>query len=78
MPDTYFSIPVLLPDTDVITFLSIHDTGEIFETEVFGEPVSLIKNKDNSWSQVKGNTSQEAINAIGQSLEDHHLNNKGQ
>ncbi|HCN84046.1 MAG TPA: hypothetical protein DIT07_10580 [Sphingobacteriaceae bacterium] len=77
MPDTYFSIPVLLPDTDVVTFLSIHDTGEIFETELLGEPISLIKNEDNSLSQLKGDTPQETIDIIVQAIEDLQLKRKG-
>lgn len=76
MADSYFSIPVLIPDTDVLTFLSIHDTGEIYETELFGEPVSVIRNEDKSWSLVKGDIDQESIKVIGDAITEHHLKHK--
>lgn len=78
MADTYFSIPVLIPDTDVLTFLSVHDTGKLFETELFGDPVSLIRNQDHSWNLVKGDLSQETVNIIGEAIETHHLKKKSE
>ena len=76
MPNTFFSIPVLLPDTDVLTFLSVRHTGELFETGVFDEPVSILRNSDTTWSAVGGDASQETVDVIGQAIEDHYLKGK--
>jgi hypothetical protein len=76
MSDTYFSIPVLLPDTDVLTFLSIHETGETFETDLFGDFIALLYLGESSWNLIKGNIDQETVNIIGQAIEDLHLKKK--
>ncbi len=73
MPDTYFTLPVLFPDTDVLTFLSIHQAGETFETDVFGDPTALLYLGESSWNLIKGNIDQETVNIIGDAIEEHHL-----
>lgn len=77
MSDAYFSIPVLLPDTDVLTFLSIHQTDQTFETVLFGDSIAVLYLGESSWNLIKGNIDQETVNIIGEAIEELHLKKKG-